>query len=365
MKTTLFASMKKSVVTSLSVLLVASAFAAAPDDYNVVWDSPSQDHHGSMPLGNGDIALNAWMPKDGDLQFYISKTDAWDDNARSVKVGKVRVHLEPNPFAGAKAFRQEFKLREGCVEIVAGTPDASSPSTIRSPQATVRLWVDANDPVVYVTTESATPIEATAIVEVWRTNRSEVAEVQCSDVLNHPGRPQSKHGPTFVEPDTVLPQQGNRVGWFHHNIKSVGRSCWHRCRGSPASTSPTRCCTARLAAWSPPWGASASMICACVRRAARRIASACSYSRAIPRPRSNGGRTWTPPSSVSRGGISPHAARLTPNGGTVSGIAVGFAHRPIPMPDPLSRPWFRPTRMMFTSGRTRGAGTDLRASLGA
>ena len=214
--------MKKSVVTSLSVLLVASAFAAAPDDYNVVWDSPSQDHHGSMPLGNGDIALNAWMPKDGDLQFYISKTDAWDDNARSVKVGKVRVHLEPNPFAGAKAFRQELKLREGCVEIVAGAPDASSPSTIRSPQATVRLWVDANDPVVYVTTESATPIEATAIVEVWRTNRSEVAEVQCSDVLNHPGRPQSKHGPTFVEPDTVLPQQGNRVGWFHHNIKSVG-----------------------------------------------------------------------------------------------------------------------------------------------
>ena len=50
--------------------------------YNVRWDSVGGSSKASMPLGNGDIALNAWMTKDGDLQFYISKTDAWDDNAR-------------------------------------------------------------------------------------------------------------------------------------------------------------------------------------------------------------------------------------------------------------------------------------------
>ena len=29
--------------------------------YNVVWDSPSKDYSGSMPLGNGDIGVNAWL----------------------------------------------------------------------------------------------------------------------------------------------------------------------------------------------------------------------------------------------------------------------------------------------------------------
>jgi hypothetical protein len=104
----------------LAELVSLAAPAAGPDAFNVVWDSPSANHHGSMPLGNGDIALNAWMTKDGDLQFYISKTDAWDDNARSVKVGKVRVHFEPNPVATGKAFRQELKLGDGCIEITVG-----------------------------------------------------------------------------------------------------------------------------------------------------------------------------------------------------------------------------------------------------
>ena len=75
-----------------SVCLLAAP-GASIDAFNVVWDSPSADHHGSMPLGNGDIALNAWMTKEGDLHFYIGKTDAWDDNARLLKVGKVRLHL--------------------------------------------------------------------------------------------------------------------------------------------------------------------------------------------------------------------------------------------------------------------------------
>jgi len=225
-------------------LLPLAAAPGAPDAFDVVWDSPSADHHGSMPLGNGDIALNAWMTKDGDLQFYISKTDAWDDNARLVKVGKVRVHFEPNPVAMGKAFRQELKLGEGSIEITVGDAEGkdafhrvplsgtavrdavervpTDQSAIHHPQSTFRLWVDANDPVIYVTADSATPMEATAFVELWRTNQYELAEVQCSDVLNHPGKPQSKHGPTIIEPDTVLTDQRDRVGWFHHNIKSVG-----------------------------------------------------------------------------------------------------------------------------------------------
>ena len=70
----------------------ATSFALGADamrleDYNVVWDSPSADARGSMPLGNGDLGLNAWVEADGGLVFYIGKTDAWDDNNRLLKVG--------------------------------------------------------------------------------------------------------------------------------------------------------------------------------------------------------------------------------------------------------------------------------------
>ena len=47
-----------------AILALLAAFAIstqATDNYNVVWDSPSKDCHGSMPLGNGDIALNAYI----------------------------------------------------------------------------------------------------------------------------------------------------------------------------------------------------------------------------------------------------------------------------------------------------------------
>jgi len=204
----------------LMAALAASAFllpasGAAVDAYNVVWDSPSVNHHGSMPLGNGDVALNAWMTPDGDLHFYISKTDAWDDNACLLKVGKVRVHFEPNPVVAGQAFRQELNLSEGCIEITTGGSTAAK-------QARIRLWVDADNPVICVTADSATPTEATAFVEVWRTNECEMAEVQCSDVMNEPGKPQNKHAPTILEPDTLLTGQHGRVGWFHYNNKSVG-----------------------------------------------------------------------------------------------------------------------------------------------
>ncbi len=203
----------------LAGLIFYSAVAAPVDAFNVVWDSPSQDHHGSMPLGNGDIALNAWMTREGDLQFYISKPDAWDDNARLVKVGKVRVHFEPNPITAGHAFRQELKLNDGCLEIKIGA-DPATPNA--QPSATIRLWVDANHPVIYVTADSATPIEATASVELWRTNRQALSELQVSDVMMNPKAADKREAPTIIEPDTVLTRQRDRIGWFHDNIKSVG-----------------------------------------------------------------------------------------------------------------------------------------------
>ena len=90
------------------------------DRFNVVWDSPSKDSSGSMPIGNGDIGLNVWVEESGDLVFYISKTDAWDENGRLIKLGRVRVKLDPNPFTPAVPYRQTLKLHEAEIEVTGG-----------------------------------------------------------------------------------------------------------------------------------------------------------------------------------------------------------------------------------------------------
>ncbi|MBM4042392.1 MAG: LamG domain-containing protein, partial [Planctomycetes bacterium] len=195
--------------------LVAASLAAGEGDplglYNVVWDSPSKDHGGSMPLGNGDVGLNAWVEAGGDLQFLISKADAWDDNARLVKVGKVRIRLEPNPFEDARSFRQTLSLRDATLRVQVGEGAA---------KAALQVWVDANHPVAHVAVESASPVEATASIELWRTERKEYKALECSDIMT--GAPADRRQPTIIEPDTLLTGQKGRIGWYHHNAKSFG-----------------------------------------------------------------------------------------------------------------------------------------------
>ena len=208
------------LATCLATLLALAPLAAMAeaaaldwlDQYNVVWETPSENALGSMPLGNGDIGLNAWAEKDGSIQFIISKTDAWDDNARLVKVGKVRVQLEPNPFAAGQPFKQTLSLRNATMRVEFSQEGGR--------RVAVQVWVDANYPVIHVNVESSWLIAATASVELWRTSQQEYKELQCSDIMTNAPAAQKK--PTIIEPDTVLKDQKDRIGWYHHNVKSFG-----------------------------------------------------------------------------------------------------------------------------------------------
>lgn len=71
-----------------------TAVSANLDNFNVVWDSPSTDCNGTMPIGNGDLAANVWVEPNGDLLFYLSKSDAWSSGQELLKLGRVRVRLE-------------------------------------------------------------------------------------------------------------------------------------------------------------------------------------------------------------------------------------------------------------------------------
>ena len=166
-----------------------------------------------MPAGNGDISLNVWVEESGDLLFYIGKTDLWDDNSRLLKLGRVRVRFSPDPRVMSKTFVQTLRLSEAAVDVRYGEGvDALS----------VRVWADANHPVVHVLAEGRRQVEATASIELWRTEPVTLPSIEVSDVHYDDNAPGKMHFPTVVEPDTVLAGQTGRIGWFHHNLKSVG-----------------------------------------------------------------------------------------------------------------------------------------------
>ena len=126
-------------------------FAIAPmppgtlADYNLTWTSPSSSSLGSMPLGNGETGLNVWVEGDGDLLFYIARSDSESEANDNLKKGRIRVKLTPNPFASGQPFQQTLDLPNGQILINAGPAGA---------QTRLRVWVDANHPLIHVQGDS-------------------------------------------------------------------------------------------------------------------------------------------------------------------------------------------------------------------
>lgn len=187
------------------------ATGGSPDRYNVVWDSPSKDSRGSMPIGNGDIALNAWAESDGDLLFYIAKSDAVSENSQLLKLGRVRVKFSPNPFAKGLPFKQELRLGHGEIAIDAGN---ASPIDIR-------LWVDANRPVVELDASGPQPFEMQASLELWRNEQKPITLDATSKEIKDRFEFHDGHVPVVFDPDTVLPPHGNQVVWYHRDVHSI------------------------------------------------------------------------------------------------------------------------------------------------
>ena len=198
----------------ISLIMAGVLNAASVSDYNIVWDSPSLDTDGTMPLGNGDISANAWFDLNGDINFYIGKTDAWSDNARLLKVGKVRVKCEPSIFEPGTKFKQTLDLETGSITIKTSNTEHRT--------SNIELFIDANHPVINVSYESSVPVKMTAYIELWRTNQYTLAKLECSDVMLDRSKPNQMYAPTVVEPDTIIQDMKDAVGWYHHNIKSVG-----------------------------------------------------------------------------------------------------------------------------------------------
>jgi hypothetical protein len=178
------------------------------EPYDVIWTSPSHDSSGSMPLGNGQVGMNLWVEKDGDLRFYISRTDSLTEVSRLVKVGGVRISLDPNPFKSGIEFHQHLRLSEGVCEIMAGKDHH---------YVTLRIFVDSEQPVIHIIGESDEGLKVRATADVWRTAPHALA----GDELNSSWTLHGSPTPVIEVADKFYPvPAGDAVAWYHRNETS-------------------------------------------------------------------------------------------------------------------------------------------------
>jgi hypothetical protein len=202
---------------AIVVVCTASLAAAQPapplSDYNVTWSTPGPDASASMPMGNGEVGLNLWTDPKGDLVFYISRTDAWSEASRLMKIGRVRVSFDPPLVDDSHAFTQQLDLARGMIRVAATSPADSFG---------VDVFVHPDQPVVYVAGHADTPRRVTVSLEDWRTTalrltgRGADAELTSSWTMHD--APDSVE---VVESADHILDDPARLVWCHHNDSSV------------------------------------------------------------------------------------------------------------------------------------------------
>lgn len=203
---------KTALLSTLCILLspiMATPGTPTPNPYTVTWDEPGKSADDSVPLGNGEIGLNAWITPKGELEFFISRTDAWDEWGRQVKVGGIRIDLDKTG-AGLPdnaPFTQTLDTRTGQLTAQIGEQGKS----IR-----IRLWVDAHRPVVVAEIESDASVSPKVLSNLWRLPGNLSLEVT-GDVSPGMLTMQSKYE---ITPDTRLTatqRKAGQIGWYHLN----------------------------------------------------------------------------------------------------------------------------------------------------
>jgi hypothetical protein len=182
----------------------------AIDSCNVVWQSPSRDASGSMPIGNGEVGLNVWVEEDGDLLFYVARTDAWSEISRLLKLGRVRVRLSPNPFVRGAPFIQTLQLRRGRIEIAAGPP---------GDRVRLGVFVDARAPVVHVVGDSDRPRTVQVSLDTWRTGKRVLTGDDLQSTWTMQNAPPGVD--VWESGDTVDADPAGAVTWYHRNQYSI------------------------------------------------------------------------------------------------------------------------------------------------
>ncbi|HWZ35135.1 MAG TPA: DUF5703 domain-containing protein, partial [Mucilaginibacter sp.] len=168
----------------------------------VSWTSPGKDENDSMPIGNGKFGANVWTEQNGDLLLLLSSPDTWIEKGDIVKLARVRIKLMPNPFTNATDFTQSLKVESGTIEIKTGAN-------------LLKVWVDANHPVLHVDGSFEKPVSAQASLEDWRKIKpvDEYKPGDYTQVMSGDASPKT-------EPDILFPADKAQITWCHYNASS-------------------------------------------------------------------------------------------------------------------------------------------------
>lgn len=195
------------------LVATAAVTAVAPADldrYDTVFDSPSKDESGSIPLGNGEVGINLWVEEDGDLMFYVARNDAVAETITLLKSGRVRVHLDPSPFRKGMPYRQHLRLRDGSCEIVAGPEGAKTRVTV---------VVDSGSSDVRLRVRSEKPTSATVSLFNWRSDKRDFHTNIGNAVYPMRGAPSEVDN--WIDADRWDLSEPDAVVSYHRNAYSV------------------------------------------------------------------------------------------------------------------------------------------------
>ncbi len=175
---------------ALTALAAASGMGGQDDShwtdrYDVAWDSPSRHVWGNMPVGAGDMACNVWVEegtgapsssRDGrdsaaaSLMFYIQRSGSFTEIGEHIKLGRIRITLDPNPLEDCAEFAQRLILKDGTIAIRAKGRGGAAFET------RLKLWVDQFTHSVHVTIDADQPVSCRAACESWRTEDKSLVE---------------------------------------------------------------------------------------------------------------------------------------------------------------------------------------------
>ena len=218
----------------LSICVICTLFLSAASGfgqefdasaYRVAWDSASETLGGTMPLGNGELCVNAWFEPQARVQLVFGRTDSWDEFGRLAKVGAVEVNFLGDGFdpSLAEPFKQTFDASTGMIDVAFG-PEGK--------ETRVKLWIDTNRPVAVVEVDSDLEISPRARLRYWRfADGVTIPAPEVSDVFWRSADGEKVH----VRPDVILEsealkdqnriciyQRNQKQKYFDENIKTQG-----------------------------------------------------------------------------------------------------------------------------------------------
>lgn len=157
-------------------------------EYNVIWNTPSKDKTGQMPLGNGDIAAGVYAIENDNLYLLLAKNDAFTYSGDIFKTGRIKISMSPNPFEKGKTFKQVMDMETGSVEIIADGVN-------------IKIWADANRPVYHVEIDAPKEVSVKVEPDLWERFDNCVHNVT-RDPIEKPTQ------------DVVLERDGNII-WYY------------------------------------------------------------------------------------------------------------------------------------------------------